>query len=83
MRKEVKTERKLRNKQFYTSGQMKAGHTTLMGKMRNAYGILVGNLFGKRPIGRFGHRDVLLEYVFKDKMCESVFGMNVAGNKDH
>ena len=26
----IKTERKLRKKQFYTSGQMKAGHTTLM-----------------------------------------------------
>ena len=62
---------------------MKAGHTTLMGKMRNAYGILIGNIYGKRPIGIFGHRNVLLEYIFKDIMRESVFGMNVAGNMDH
>ena len=43
---------------------MKAGHTTLVGNMRNAYGILLGNLYGKRPIGRFGHRNFLLEYIF-------------------
>jgi hypothetical protein len=63
---------------------MKAGHTTLMGKKRNAYGILPGNLYGKRPIGRSGHRNVSLEYIFKDilVMCESLFGMSVAGNMD-
>jgi transcription termination factor 2 len=33
-----------------------AGHVARMGEKRNAYRILVGNLEGKRPLGRPGRR---------------------------
>jgi hypothetical protein len=33
-----------------------AGHVALMGKMRNAYKVLVGKAEGKRQLGRPGHR---------------------------
>jgi hypothetical protein len=32
------------------------GHVELMGEMRSAYGILVGEPEGKRPLGRPRHR---------------------------
>jgi hypothetical protein len=39
-----------------TSRKIWAGHITLTGKMKTAYGILLGNPYGKITIGGFGHR---------------------------
>jgi hypothetical protein len=38
------------------------GHVACIGEMRNMYKILVGNLEGKRPVGRYGHKwEVILK----------------------
>jgi hypothetical protein len=37
-----------------------AGHIALIGEKRNAYRILVGKPEGKRPLGRPGHRWMII-----------------------
>jgi hypothetical protein len=50
-----------------------AGHVTRIGKTRNPYKILVGNLEGKRLLGRPRHRwDVNINIDLKVIACEGV-----------
>jgi len=69
---------------YYYGGHIKGGHVALIGKMRNAYNILVGRPEGERPLGRPRRRwEDNIRMDLREIVWEGVYWIHLVQDRNH